>query len=164
MAKQGITLKIRNLDALRKITGRFPAIAAQITSKGINRMIFAIEEKAVPLTPVQTGRLRGSFVGARILSTPFTLQGRVGTKLNYAPFVHFGTGIFGPRGKRIVPRQAKAMRWQQGGRTIFAKSTKGQKPNPFFQKGIDAATPQLDRIAVQTIQQITRAIANLGRA
>lgn len=61
---------------------------------------------------------------------------RIGTHLPYAAYVEYGTGIFGPRQRLIVPVRAKALRWfapvQVGmtgdGRAVYrsAKTRSGQ--------------------------------------
>ena len=43
---------------------------------------------------------------------------------------HYGTGIHGARRRRIKPVRAKRLRWQYGGRTIFAESVEGVKKRP----------------------------------
>ena len=89
----------------------------------------------------------------------------VGTNLHYAPYVEYGTGIYGPRGVPIVPTTAKALAWRStgsgtsGSRRIamgvtirkgkirraksrdqymnFAKSVKGMRPWHFMQKAFE---------------------------
>lgn len=52
----------------------------------------------------------------------------------YAQYVHEGTGLFGPFQRRITPKFKRAMRWIAGGQVVFARSTKGQRPNPFLDR------------------------------
>lgn len=54
-------------------------------------------------------------------------------------FVLFGTGIYGPTGRRITPVRAQSLRFVSGGRVVFAKSVKGQKANNFLAESIRAA-------------------------
>lgn len=49
--------------------------------------------------------------------------GQVGTNLPYARFLEVGTGLYGPRNQRIVPRHARALRWPAGGGQTFRGST-----------------------------------------
>lgn len=65
----------------------------------------------------------------------YTVEGktcRVGTNLFYAPYVEYGTGLFGPAGQRIYPRHSKALHWFDRDGEHFAKSVKGMKPRPFM--------------------------------
>lgn len=54
-------------------------------------------------------------------------------------YVINGTGLYGPRGQRIRPVRAKALRFVLNGRIVFAKSVSGQKPNDFLNKALPAA-------------------------
>lgn len=72
----------------------------------------------------------------------------VGSPLPYAQHVHEGTGIYGPHGTPIVPKNAKALKFEvrnvsaktgkktKGSKWVFAKSVAGQKPNPFLTRAI----------------------------
>lgn len=57
----------------------------------------------------------------------------LGGDVNYAPYVHDGTGIFGPRGQRIVPKTKKALKTPFRLKSPIA----GQKANPFFKRAWD---------------------------
>jgi HK97 gp10 family phage protein len=67
------------------------------------------------------------------------LQFEVGnSKLaSYAPYVHQGTGIYGPKKTRIRPKRAKALKIPTKKGVIYRKSSKGQKPNPYFERALD---------------------------
>ena len=54
-------------------------------------------------------------------------------------FVLFGTGLYGPTGRRITPVRAQALRFVLGGHVVFAKSVKGQRPNNFLAESLRAA-------------------------
>ena len=85
-------------------------------------------------------------------------EARVAARANYAAFVEFGTGLYGPKHERITPKAKKAMRWMGGPASafrlsgsvrsgnagagagyIFATSTKGMHPHPFLIPGAKAA-------------------------
>ncbi len=89
---------------------------------------------------------------------------RIGTHLPYGAYIEYGTGIFGPRQRPIVPVRAKALRWfapvqigvtgdgravyrsakTRSGQTtaarkadvaaVFRKSVKGMKPRPVWRE------------------------------
>lgn len=90
---------------------------------------------------VDTGLLRAT------ISTNLGLRGselvmRVGSGLYYALWVHDGTGIYGPRGRRITPRTASHLvfHWKKmGNKLMIVKSVKGMKPNPFLKNALPAA-------------------------
>ena len=55
---------------------------------------------------------------------------------NYAEFLEYGTGIYGPKHQPIKPKSAKALHWKKGGVSIFAKEIKGMRPQPFIRPTI----------------------------
>lgn len=109
-----------------------------------------VRNRALALCPVNNGRLRAS-ITQEVISEPAGPIGRVGTNVEYALFVHEGTGIYGPRGApyTIVPRSKKALAfvWKnaptrpngRGGRHVYKRVTvKGTRPNPFLRNALDA--------------------------
>lgn len=107
-----------------------------------------IANRARARCPVDEGRLRSSITHT-VRVGPSAAAVRVGSPLEYARYVHEGTGIYGPKKKPIVPVTAKALKFQTpkligplpaGVRTpakgkrgfVFAKSVKGSPPNPFL--------------------------------
>lgn len=80
--------------------------------------------------PVRTGHL-GRSVGEGDVKTvgPFTVTGSVHARADYALYVHEGT-----RPHVIRPRRAKALRFEVGGRVVFAKMVRhpGVRARPFL--------------------------------
>lgn len=76
--------------------------------------IVATEGEIRARAPWRTGHLRRSITHYISVSAA-ALFGVVGTTTMYAPFLEFGTGLYGPRNRRIVPVRAKALRWAAGG-------------------------------------------------
>lgn len=56
----------------------------------------------------------------------------------YLPFLERGTGLYGPGHTLIKPKTASILTWIEGSRRIFAKSTKGMKPQPFIKNAVQA--------------------------
>jgi hypothetical protein len=56
-------------------------------------------------------------------------------------YVQRGTGVFGPKRRRITPKRAKFLRFKpKGGNAyIYRRSVAGMKPNPFLTRGLRAA-------------------------
>lgn len=75
----------------------------------------------------------------------FTVGGypatRIGSDLEYARFVHDGTGIYGPKGVPIKPKKSKYLVFTPYGavRPVFTKEVKGMPPNPFLKNALMAA-------------------------
>lgn len=89
---------------------------------------------------IDTGRLRASIATVVVHrnNTPAVL---VGTNVNYARYVHNGTGLYGPRHAPIRPRRAKFLRFKPRGskRWVYARQVKGMRPNPFLTNALPAA-------------------------
>ena len=86
------------------------------------------------------GRLRASI--ATLVVTPNrTPAVLVGTNVNYARFVHDGTGVYGPKHAPIRPRRAKFLRFRPRGskRWVYARQVKGMRPNRFLLNALPAA-------------------------
>lgn len=108
---------------------------------------------------------------AKQLTRPFRKTGLLGASIKpgyltrtdalvvagarYAAYIEYGTGIYGPKHKRIVPKNGKFLAWRTGAVTLsgasrvkggkqiagwaFAKSVKGRKATPFLLPGAKAA-------------------------
>jgi hypothetical protein len=71
------------------------------------------------------------------------------SNVGYARYVEEGTGLYGPKKRRIVPRRARVLSWVGGGsrltgkgagsRRIFAMSVSGRKPTPYLVPGVRIA-------------------------
>lgn len=88
---------------------------------------------------VDTGLLRSS-INTQLVSEGGRISVRVGTNVVYGLYVHEGTGLYGPKGAYIYPKNKKYLSWvpKSGGR-IFARRTRGMRPNRFLADAIDAA-------------------------
>ena len=105
--------------------------------------------------PVESGRLRSSITHI-VTASVNSVTTRVGSPLEHARYIHEGTGIYGPKKKKIVPVSAKALKFptpkafgpmlagagRKPGGFVFAKSVKGIPPNPFL---TDALKDELGR-------------------
>lgn len=54
-------------------------------------------------------------------------------------YVHNGTGLYGPRRALIYPRRAKVLRWRRNGGYVYARYTRGMRPNTFLTSALAAA-------------------------
>lgn len=90
---------------------------------------------------IDTGRLRSS-INTQLVVRNGLIIAVVGTNVNYARFVHDGTGIYGPRGRLIRPVRRRFMRFKtqaSRGRWVYAKKVRGMRPNPFLRNALPAA-------------------------
>lgn len=112
-----------------------------------------VENAAKERCPVDEGRLRSSITHTVTVS-PGKVTVRVGSPLEYAVYVHEGTGIYGPRHAPIRPVSKKALKFPTpkqmgplapGARRpskdqrgfVFATEVKGSPPNPFLADALE---------------------------
>lgn len=142
--------------------------------------------KASSASYKRTGSLGRSITVGEIKETPGYAAVEVGTNLHYARYVEEGTGIYGPKGVKIVPKTAKVLAWRSMGKPTgpasvliatglgrrkgklsrrkakdtymnFAASVKGMKPWHYMQKAFeDPATQAYFK------QRLAQMLANLG--
>lgn len=89
-------------------------------------------------TQAAASRRTGALAAGISSSEPALVDARVTQTIvsaePYSEFQDVGTGIYGPRGARIFPRTAKALRfdWPAAGGIVFAKSVAGSPGRHFF--------------------------------
>ena len=107
-------------------------------ARGILRASKKVERKAKRLAPVDKGQLRSSITSHVVFRGGLPI-GRIGTNLKYAPWVHQGTGIYGPRGVPIRPKSAKVLVFRPKGKSknVYVKSVKGMKGRPFLKDALN---------------------------
>ena len=120
-----VNVTIKNLPQVQMALKKSPEIVSKHINKAINKSILDLRNEAMDTTPVDTGRLRGSY------QIKFgNLRGELYPTANYALFVHEGhrqtPGRFVPAiGQRLV----KA--FVQG--------------NPFLQNAVDRANSKINK-------------------
>ena len=82
---------------------------------------------------VQTGRLRGS-ITHRLFSSPQGAFAEVGTNVEYAAFVEFGTPPH-----VITARNARALYWKGAAHPVRSVRHPGNRPYPFLRPALLAA-------------------------
>lgn len=97
-----------------------------------------VETIAKQRCPVNTGRLRSSIqtnVHAGFGRQPIVT---VGSDVQYALWVHDGTGVYANRSP-ITPKRSKFLRFNVGVRTVYARQVRGQRSVPFLRNALPAA-------------------------
>lgn len=149
----GVTVEIIGKDKLLGILNRMRVITAQLVRDAVSRSALAIQGGAKRLCPVDSGRLRSS-IGVRFYLGG--LAGHIGTNVEYAQPVEFGTGVYGPQQREIVivPKRATVLSWiGKDGQRVFASKVviKGQKPQPFLGPAFDDEMPRFERAIEKAI-------------
>lgn len=118
----------------RLVTDQLPgALEAAMT-----KVAMKVEADAKKNCPADTGTLRQSITHTVEVEGD-TVRGYVGSNLDYAPYVHQGTGIYAVmgNGRKDVP-------WTfYDPKTGQYVSTKGIEPTPFLQDAVDTNRNQI---------------------
>ncbi len=81
-----IKIEIKNIDKIIDKFGRMPKKARIELHKAVVKSAFQVEREAKPITPFDTGRLRGN-----IKNDIMPLRSLIAPHVNYAIYVHEGT-------------------------------------------------------------------------
>ncbi len=126
---------MNKLIGANALYSRLSKIAKIDLTSALTEACMVVEKDAKKKCPVDDGTLRGS-----ITSEVEDNQGIVGTNVEYAPYVEFGTGLFAAKGDgRQTPwtyRDAKG-EWH---------TTVGQHPQPFLQPALDNNKREIRKI------------------
>lgn len=89
---------------------------------------------------IDTGRLRAS-IAIQVVRRDESWAVIVGTNVNYARWVHDGTGIYGPRHRPIRPIRARRLRFKpkDSRKFVYARQVKGMVPNRFLSNALSVA-------------------------
>lgn len=129
-----VSIEIKGLEKLTKMAERFPVVAEKHINTAITKGLGAIYAKMAPISPVDTSRLREDFHTPHV--TRF--QGYIGTDLPYARRVH----DMYPAG------------------TPYKNPSKNKNAVAgFLQVGADRATPQVNQLFSEALNNITKELA-----
>lgn len=104
-----ITVEIPNLKQLRRAFSDYPEISGIYLREAGMESAFKIEREAKILSPVDTGRMRGS-IGTSLGIADKGLTSIVQTNVNYAIYVHEGTARM--RGRPFMRQGVEKSRGQ----------------------------------------------------
>lgn len=116
------------IDGLKRFTQKLDGLANSEAIEGaVTKSCLLVEKESKNNCPVQTGTLRRS-----ITTDVNGMKGEVYSSLDYAIFVHQGTGLFAANGdgRKDVP-------WHYQDDNGNWHSTSGQHPQPFMEKALD---------------------------
>lgn len=129
----GVTVEITDVARALNVPGG-------IVARDMLRRGYKVETKAKELCPVDTGRLRSSITLQQLqrAGVPVVL---IGTNVQYASYVHDGTGIYGPLHAPITPKRGRYLVFTpRGARApVFARSVRGMPGRPFLERALPAA-------------------------
>jgi hypothetical protein len=115
----------------------------------VRRVAEATRSLAVGMAPVDNGPLRAS-LRVRMEYTGSQVKAWVYSNLEYALYVHEGTGIYGPKGTPIRPKRGRYLVFEARnarttapgrGNLVFARQVRGARPNRFLLRALQQASP-----------------------
>jgi hypothetical protein len=111
-----------------------------ILMKGMLRRGLRVETSAKRMAPANKGRLRQSITTKIVYKSVDGMivpVAEVGTDVDYAGFVHDGTGVYGPTGQPIRPKHYSYLVFTtKSGILIHATSVRGQRGTPFLKDAL----------------------------
>lgn len=129
----------------RDLMGKLGDMAENLSAGLHNALAEAgevVRKDAVLNCPVQTGRLRGS-INVNVEGNTAT----VGTNVEYAPYVEFGTGSTGD--KSVAHTTKKQWTYYSGGQFF---TTSGHAPQPFLVPALKNNSDTIKQIIRQAIK------------
>ncbi|MFF9265816.1 HK97 gp10 family phage protein [Streptomyces longwoodensis] len=115
----------------------------------VRRVAEATRSLAVAGAPVDNGPLRAS-LRVRLETRGNQVKAWVYSNLEYALYVHEGTGIYGPKGQPIRPKRGRYLVFEARnarttprgrGNMVFARQVRGARPNRFLLRALQQASP-----------------------
>ena len=95
MASAGVKIEFKGLTQILAKYQKLPEKVEYAIADGINKAAGIVEGSAKRLCPVDTGHLRGSIHIMKEAIPGKDMKAIVGTNVEYAPYVEFGTGVRG---------------------------------------------------------------------
>lgn len=146
-------IEFEGLEKLQHNSRRLPEIIREEVRRGLLESADAIRDEARSLA---VGSIEPS-IQSDVDKRRFPTFSMVWTDHLAAKFKEFGTGLFGPNRKRIFPKTKRFMRWiGEDGAVVFARSTRGQRAEPFFFGAPGRAKRTIDRIWRNKMRNIDR--------
>lgn len=160
----GFKLTVNGEAAIRRWTETLPDDFDDRAAKLVVAHGLDVEREAKQHAPVRFNRLRSS-IHTRVIQAGDRIVAYIGTNVHYAPYVEFGTGLYGPRKRVIRPKRAKVLSWVTRGRgayvttrtgrtryasappgqRVFARSVRGMRPQPYLIPALKRVRPRFER-------------------
>ena len=134
-------MAIENLDKLISKLEKLDDV-----NQAMEQACILVENEAKIKCPVDNGLLRNS-ITHYIEDNPNELVGVVGTNVEYAPYVEFGTGIYSSLGN------GRQDRWKYKDVKGEWHSTIGQHPQPYLQPALEENRRKIEKMFKEQIKK-----------
>lgn len=135
---------IENLD---KLLTKLENLKTVSVEQAVNEACILVENDAKKRCPVDTGELRMSITHEIEETSENRTTGAVGTNLEYAPYVEFGTGIFSSLGN------GRQDRWSYKDAKGEWHTTIGQQPQPYLHPALDDNREEVKKLIQKKIEE-----------
>lgn len=135
---------IENLD---KLLTKLENLKTVSVEQAVNEACILVENDAKKRCPVDTGELRMSITHEIEETSENRTTGAVGTNLEYAPYVEFGTGIFSSLGN------GRQDSWSYKDAKGEWHSTIGQQPQPYLHPALDDNREEVKKLIQKKIEE-----------
>lgn len=138
---------IKNVD---RLVQRFNNIAKMELLDTMNKATALVHGQAKDLAPVDKGQLAGS-IHMKVTKKGNSMEGRVYTNVEYAPYVEFGTGITG-NGTYPYKIEGLSLTYKDKGWAYFDEDkgewiyTKGQEAQPYMYPALNLHKKTIKRM------------------
>lgn len=134
-------MAIENLDKLISKLEKLDDV-----NQAMEQACILVENEAKIKCPVDNGLLRNS-ITHYIEDNPNELVGVVGTNVEYAPYVEFGTGIYSSL------ENGRQDRWKYKDAKGEWHSTIGQHPQPYLQPALEENRRKIEKMFKEQIKK-----------
>ena len=135
-----------NIEGLDSLVLKLDQLGSEANIQKFLRKAGAMVEKdAKRNCPVDTGNLRQSITYEVVDDTC-----AIGTNVEYAPYVHQGTGIYAAEG------DGRQERWSYQGSDGQWYSTLGQPPRPFLTTALDANRENIKDLLKEMVKEVAK--------
>lgn len=135
-----MNIHIDTSDVMRKLDKSIENLSAGLYN-ALQEAGEVVRKDAVENCPVDTGRLKGSITSKVAGNTA-----EIGTNVEYAPYVEFGTGAQGD--KSVAHTTRKSWTYYSGGQFF---TTSGHAPRPFLVPALKNNSDKIKQIIRQAV-------------
>ena len=145
----GVAVGIEGLKKLNTLLEELKKALPQDVEYALGRGLLILEDEAKILCPVDVGRLRESITTETQQQADSTVTGAVGTNVEYAAYVEYGTGIYAENEKgrqtpwlakvdpkKLTPELLEKFKPSKKDGMIYFW-TQGMHPRPFLRPAVD---------------------------
>ena len=143
-----VTVKVRvDRSKLLNVEEKFP----QIKEKGLKLVSQELINRLQKNSPVDHGLLKGWYV---FEYTPGE-QVKIKSPAHYVKYVNDGQGIYGPHKTPIYSKHiGSPMAFQVGGKMIYTRMIRGQKPQRIVERSIEEVEDKLGNLFIKAVREV----------